>query len=198
MRPQVFAKPSQPVLPVFETIPLNALTRQQHSQYPRMWLDNNFNVKTWDADAQLTNGVESSNYIFVSITVPSGMRAIVYSVAFDVVMSAIARPPITDRLFMRNRQVEQSRFTYDRFTNNIRVQAPQESFLGDLGGSYENPNTVSVYDFGNSGDTLTYAVRARTFNTFGQVPCIMSANSFVEVDYVLLPPNNQVYTSAQA
>lgn len=188
------------VVPIFETLPKNSVSRQAHSQYPRMWLDRYFNIQKVDFDedsAPFLYGVDCDNYVFVQITVPSGMRAIVTRVAFNISLGSAFTPPITNRLFLRNRQIEPSRFTYDRFTNNVKIgQPPGESDLPAIGGSYPNPDAVDVYDFGNSGDSLTYAINcAPSDSAFKDIP--LSPMSWVEADYILLPPNTETYTSAQ-
>ena len=178
---------------VFPTIPRNSTARQQHSQYPKMWLDSNGQtIRVWSANDDLLNGVSAINYVFAAITVPAGNRAIVTRVSYDLTYFGQCYPSITDRVFLRNGMRETSRWDYDRFTNNILVPAYGLD-VNKRVGSYPNPDTVEVYDFGNSGDTLLYGVRA--WDGVNQI--LVDPRSFVEIDYLLVPPNSESYTNAQ-
>lgn len=177
---------------VFPTIPRNSTARQQHSQYPKVWLANDLTTRTWGSSGDLLYGVGASNYVFAAVTVPAGNRAIVTRVSYNLTYFGQCYPSITDRIFLRNNLRETSRWDYDRFANNIVVS----SYGVDVNkrvGSYPNPDTVEVYDFGNSGDTLLYGVRAWD----GTNEILVDPRSFVEIDYILVPPNNESYTNAQ-
>lgn len=162
-----------------------------------MWLDPYMRVQTWALESDILNGVSNFNFVFCGITVPIGMRAIVSRVSYSLNLSGQVYPFPTDRIFLRNRMRETSRFDYDRFTNNVNVPIPApETLLDSVPGSYQNPETVDVYDFGNSGDTLIYGVRG-FFSSEGASELLIGPSSFVEVDYLLVPPNSDVYTNAQ-
>jgi hypothetical protein len=189
------------IKPVFPTIPRNSMARQQHSRYPALFMDRTFTVRQLDGDSNVAlRGVSCENYVFCSITVPIGMRVIVTRVSYCVVLSGNIYPRPVDRVFLRNRSRETSRFDYDRFTP-IPVTEPAPEFgTGDLQSSYPNPETVDVYDFGNSGDTLIYGVNGFVIDGTDPSPPpapLMSPTSFVEVDYLLVPPNRDIYTNAQ-
>lgn len=182
------------IKPVFPTIPRNSSARQQHSQYPKTWLDPyGPNPQAYTLASQILNGVGAINYVFAAITVPAGNRVIVTRVSYELHFFGQCCPNITDRIFMRNGMRETSRFDFDRFTNNITVSQAYGVDINRRVGSYNNPENVDLYDFGNSGDTLIYGVRSWD----GENNILVDPRSFVEIDYLLVPPNNDSYTNAQ-
>lgn len=163
-----------------------------------MWLDPQFRTVPVSTYLQLTRGVDSSNYVFCALTVPIGMRAIVTRASYAYNFFGQAFPFPTDRVFLRNGMRETSRWDYDRFTNNVVVNYPSSEGASYVTpGSYQNPDTVDLYDFGNSGDVLTYAIRSRIIDGEDVTALIVGPSSFVEVDYILVPPNTDMYTNAQ-